>query len=76
MREFDTPIEPALRKMERRIHNSKLRDLFRERDKSISEATEQPPAPVVSIIENEAKRTTSPPRVRSAARRSSGTYAC
>jgi hypothetical protein len=57
MREFDTPIEPAVRKMERRIHNSKLRDLFREHDKSISKAQEQPPAPVVSIIENQDKRT-------------------
>jgi hypothetical protein len=53
----DPPKEPAIRKMERRIHNSKLRDLFREHDKQATKAQEQPPGPVVSIIENTDKRT-------------------
>jgi hypothetical protein len=58
MREFDPPIEPAVRKMERRIQNSKLRDLFREHDKQARVAQQElESAPIVSIIENEAKRT-------------------
>jgi hypothetical protein len=58
MREFDTPIERAVRRFERKILNGQLRDKFREVDKQARVAQQElESAPVISIIENEAKRT-------------------
>jgi hypothetical protein len=57
-RECDTPIESAIRKMERRISNGQKRELFREHDKQARVAQQElESAPIVSIIENTDKRT-------------------